>query len=78
MDKANLKREDLCQALRVEANTLKNYIYNPFMIKLDHLIILAGLFGVPVEELVYILVRYKKQITKEGSSYIGSLIDKHK
>jgi len=46
-------------------------------IRLDHLIVLAGLFGMSCEELVFILLRNKKSVSKEGKWYIEGIRSKY-
>ena len=51
------------------------------VIPFGKIITLAGLFGLSVEELVYILIRNKAQVvtnSTNGTWYIESIRDKHK
>jgi hypothetical protein len=77
-NKSNLTKSNIYRALRVEANTYNTYIANPLIMPLKSIVILSGLFGISVEELVYLLIRNKPILHKEHKAYIGSLIDKHK
>jgi len=79
--KVSLTKGDLCRACHVEVNTLNKWIKNPEGIQLRHLITLSGLFGIPVEELVYIIVRNKPQVktnSANGVYYIELIRDKYK
>ena len=68
MAKANLSRTDLCRALDITTNTLGQWIGDVSLIRLKDLITMSGLFGIPVEELVYLLIRAKPQINKQKAS----------
>ena len=68
MAKANLSRTDLCRALDITTNTLGQWIRDVSLIRLKDLITMSGLFGIPVEELVYLLIRAKPQINKRKAS----------
>jgi phage gp36-like protein len=73
-----LSKQDIYKALHITASTYQSYIMNPYIMPLHRLIPLSGLFGISVEELVYLLIRNKPILHKEHKAYIGSLIDKHK
>lgn len=45
--------------------------------RLEHIILLSGLFQLPVEELVYLLVRNKARINKEDKWYLEEVRNKH-
>ena len=82
--KAGLSRTDIARALNVSNLTLREWINNPYLIRFGDLLTLAGLFGMSIEELVYILVRNKPNVDarlskqKEGKWYIESIREKHK
>jgi hypothetical protein len=80
--KANLTQDALCKALGISKVTLRVWIKNPFCIQLKHIQVMAGIFGLSCEELVYILIRNKPQLITKGSThgkwYIESIRDKHK
>lgn len=79
--KVGLTKNELCRTLGVSLNTLNTWIVSPEIMQLKHIYVMAGLFGLSVEELVYILVRNKAQVkTKSlnGKWYIESIRDKYK
>ncbi len=80
--KANITKDTLCKALGISQVTLRGWINNPNIMQLKHLYVMAGLFGLSCEELVYILVRNKPQLKTDsvdhGVFYIESIRDKYK
>jgi len=70
MKRNNLSREDVCVAINVTQKTLTSYINNLESIQLKTIIPLAGLFNIPVEQLVYMLVRNKPSLNKSDKWYI--------
>ena len=77
MEKANLSKSDLVQVLRIEANTLNKHLDNPSLIPLGRIITLAGLFGLSPEELVYLLLRNKRNVCLSGKWYIEGIRSKY-
>jgi hypothetical protein len=73
----------LCRLLGISRPTLERFIKYPYTLRLHELMLLGGLFGLPVEELVYIILRNKPQIKKrgvtaKGVSYLEEIRNKHK
>lgn len=60
--KRHLSKTDLAKALGVSTVTMHSYIRNPYLIRLSELVALAGLLGLPIEELIYLLVRNKPRV----------------
>lgn len=78
MEKAHLSKSDIVQVLRCELNTLNKHLDNPSLIPLGRIITLAGLFGMSTEELVYLLLRNKQQVSINCKWYIEEIRDKYK
>lgn len=80
--KANLHKNDLCRTLGISLHTLNKWIDSPEIMQLKHITTLAGLFGLPVEEFVYMLIRNKTQLKtktcKDGVFYLESIRDRNK
>lgn len=74
---ANLTKQDLCRLVCIELNTLNGWIERPGLIPFSKILVMSGLFGMPPEEFVYILLRNKPQISKEGKWYVEELRQKH-
>lgn len=78
----NLKKSDLCRIIGVSAPTIQSWIDHPETMQLKHIISLAGLFQISVEELVYLMLRNKPKLknkkNKSGSWYIDAIREKHK
>jgi hypothetical protein len=77
---ANVKltKYDLCNILHTDPNTLNKWISQPGLMPLDKITLLAGLFGMYAEELVYLLRRNKPSLKKEGIWYLEQIREKHK
>lgn len=73
LKRCNLGKTDLCKAINVTDDTLKGWINNPFMIPMGKVVMMAGLFGVPAEELFYCLIRNKPQLPKSGKWYLEEI-----
>lgn len=76
-NKNNLTPIDLCKILGITKNTLKAYIKNPGLIRFEHMMVMSGLFGLPVEELVYLILRNKPQLKRDDKWYLEELRNKH-
>lgn len=79
--KAGIVKADLCKALGISLDTLNKWIKSPYMIQLKYIVVMAGLFGLSCEELVYMLLRNKPQMktnSHNGKWYIETIRDKHK
>ncbi len=79
--KAGIQKNELCKRLGISYHTLSKWIENPDIMQLKHITILAGLFGLQVEELVYMLLRNKPQMktnSHNGVFYIENIRDKYK
>jgi len=74
----NLTKQDVCRGINVSINTYNSYIKDPGIIPFRRIIHLSGMFGIHPEELVYLLIRNKRQPNKGSDKYIGQLIDKYK
>ena len=73
----------LCRLLHCARPTLERYIKYPYTLRVHELMLLSGIFGLPVEEFLYILLRNKPQIKRKGiksvgSSYLEEIRHKHK
>ncbi len=71
--KNNFSKQDLCRMLNISLPTLNNWIYEPGMIRLRELTLMAGMFGINVLEFVYLLERTKPVLRKVDKWYIESL-----
>lgn len=78
LKKCNYSREDLSRALKCHVKTVHAYVDDPLLIRLKDLIVIAGLFGIPVEELVYLISRYRPQSNKDSKWYIQEIENKYK
>lgn len=76
MQDSNLTKTDVCKALNVTRETLGRYMQDYRLMDLGQLLILSGLFGLPVEELVYVLVRNKPRLNKAGKWYLENIRNK--
>lgn len=76
--KNNLSLNDIIRELGITHVTLRTYMQRPSNMKMDHLLILSGLFGMPPEELLYILLRNKPQLNSAGKWYLEEIRNKHK
>lgn len=67
----------LSKALNISRPTTYKLIENPFLMTLQQLYTMAGLFGITVEEFVYCLSRNKPKIkTREDRWYLSDSKDK--
>jgi len=78
MQRNNMTRQDLCQALHISQNTLHSYLVDPNIMQLKMVYCLAGLFNVPIETLVYMLIRNKPNINKNDKWYLEDIKSKYK
>lgn len=62
LEKRNLTKTDLGRLLKVSPPTLHTYMNNPFIMRLEQLILVSGMFGMPVEQFIYLLIRNKEKI----------------
>ena len=72
----NLTKTDLCKHLNIGGQTLNDYIEKPSTMRLETITIMAGLFGMTVERLVYLLLRNKPTLNKRdkfGKWYLESI-----
>jgi len=70
MTKNNIAKIDVCKALGVCKATLDSYIKDYRLIRVKDLLTLSGLFGLSIEEFVYILVRHKPMVKKSDKKYL--------
>lgn len=61
-NKHNIPLISIAKSLNVTKDTLRRYFNNPFLMSLEQITRLSGLFGLEVEVLVYLLIRNKTQI----------------
>ncbi|MES3018167.1 MAG: hypothetical protein V4721_10320 [Bacteroidota bacterium] len=73
MKRAGLVKSDLCRLCHVTEPTMMKWINDPSIIPLGKVIVMAGLFGIPAEELFYCLLRNKPQIPKSGKWYLEDI-----
>ena len=78
MIKCKLGKSDVTNALQVDRSTFDSWLANYLLIPLPKLLVLSGLFGLPIEELIYLLFRNKPSLSKEGKWYIEEIRDKYK
>ncbi len=78
MLKSKLGKSDVTNALQVDRSTFDSWLANFLLIPLPKLLVLAGLFGISIEELVYLLFRNKQTVSKEGKWYIEEIRDRYK
>ena len=76
--RVNISKSDLCNALSISLPSLQDYLKHPRLIRLEHIMVMAGLFGLSCEELVYIILRNKPQLNQSGKWYIEEIRNKHK
>lgn len=78
MNVRGLSKQNLCLVLSCSLNTLQTYIKKPSLMRFNDIILLSGMFGMPPEELVYILTRNKPLLSVNGKWYIEEIRDKYK
>jgi hypothetical protein len=87
MSKCNLSKADLCRLLDITYPTLSHWLGNIYAIPFGQLVKMSGLFGLPIEALVYCLVRSKPKVkgkkvinsnSRHGVSYLEEIRHKHK
>lgn len=71
--KNNFSKSDLCRMLDVSQPTIDCWIKDPGLIRLRELNTIAGLFGINVLELVYLLERTKPVLKKADKWYIENV-----
>ena len=82
--KKNITKTDLRRLCGVSRETFETWLGETPLIRLRELILISGVLGMPIEELVYILVRNKPNVDarlskeKNGKWYIESIREKHK
>lgn len=75
--KAKLTTLDICRILEITPLTWRTWIKTPGLIRLNHLIMLSGLFGIPLLELIDLIIRNKPQIKKGDQWYFEEIRNKH-
>lgn len=81
MSRMQLGKADLVRHLSTTLPTLNSWIQRPGVMPLEKITLLAGLFGIPVEELVYCLLRNKPQINKKdkfGKWFLADIRERNK
>lgn len=71
--KNNLAFMDLARALRVSMPTMRTYITDPYQMRLKDLTTLAGLFGINVLELFYLISRNRPLINRQDKWFIEEI-----
>lgn len=67
--KMHLTTFDLARALNCTPPTIREYIKNPYSMRLKDVMKLSGLFGVPPMHLIYLLQRNKPKIVKNRDEW---------
>lgn len=65
----NLTKIALCRLLHCTHNRLDHYIEDYTIIPLKHIILMAGLFNISPEQLVYLLIRTKETLQEKDKGY---------
>ena len=73
LKKHKLSHTDLCTMLNISLPTLRTWIQSPGIIQLKHLVSISGLLSMPVEELVYLLIRNKPNLEPQKSDPVCKL-----
>lgn len=71
----NLSLTDVCRVLGIAEVTMQVYIKKPFTIRLQDICTMAGLFGISVLELVYLLSVNKPQSKKVDKVFCETLMN---
>jgi len=69
----NYTKTQVAKLLNVTNATLHKYLNNPYNMSLRQLILLSGLFGCSIEELVYLVSKNKAKLNKEGFWYLEDI-----
>jgi hypothetical protein len=69
---------DLCNVLCCTCKTLDSWIANPSEISLKRIILLSGLFGLPVEEFTWLLTHNKANISESGKWFLEDIRERNK
>lgn len=73
MEKAGYSLRDVCCALPVSTERFRTWIKDPLLIPGREMSRLAGLFGMPPEELYHDILRNNAQIDKAGKWYLEEI-----
>lgn len=73
MKRNNLKRSDVCQALHVTEKTFSGYLNDPLMMNGRQYMLLAGLFNIPIEHLMFQLIRNRPNLLKADKWYLQNI-----
>jgi len=71
-------KQDICNHLGCEGKTLDKWIANPSNITFKHLIIFSGLYGIPLEEFVWLLSRNKANVSESGKWFLEEIRERNK
>ena len=69
----NYTKTQIAKLLNVSNATIHKYLNNPYTMSLQQLILLCGLFGCSIEELVYLISKNKAKLNKEGFWYLEDI-----
>ena len=75
--KNNISLFDISRKLHISIQTLLRYCDNYNTIPLEHIIIMSALFGIPIEELVYMLIRNRAKLDKPDKWYLENIRTKN-
>lgn len=73
INKHKLSKIAVVKMLGTTKDTFDSWIENPFNMRLEHIVKLAGLFNMTAEELIYLLIRNKPQLTQKDRWYLESI-----
>lgn len=73
MSRCRLSQTDICRALSIGDIRYRQWINDPLLIPGRDLALLAGLFGLPAEELYYNVLHNSAKIDKDGKWYLEDI-----
>jgi transcriptional regulator with XRE-family HTH domain len=76
--KNNTSLFEISRQLHISIQTLLRYCDNYNNIPLQHIILMSALFGMPVEELVYMLMRNRAKLDAPDYWYLDNIRAKNK
>lgn len=78
MLKADLGKQNICKALNLDRTSFDTYLNRPLMFRLEHLVMMAGLFGISTEEIVYRVLRNNNKVNATSKWYIEEIRERNK
>jgi hypothetical protein len=78
MRRNELKRSDVCEALHVTEKTFSSYLKDPLLMHGRQYLLLSGLFNIPIEHLMFQLIRNRPNLLKADKWYLQDLKQKNK